>query len=206
MSNVTIVKHPILAHKLSFLRDKSTSRPEFRHLMREISEILAYEATRERSLEQIEVETPFGKSMTERVADDIAVVTIMRAGNGMIDGVLEMLPFAKVGHIGIYKDKFINHTVEYYFKLPDNIETHQVILLDPVLATGTTLLAAIDRLKQYDIKNIKVLTVIAHESGIQALAKRHPDVQIYTLSVENEINDDGLLVPGIGDVSDRLFS
>lgn len=206
MSNLTVVKHPILAHKLSFLRDKNTTRNEFRSLMKEVGEILAYEATRERQLKTIEVETPFGTAQSQRVDDDISVVTIMRAGNGLLEGVLEMLPFAKIGHIGIYKDKFINHTVEYYFKLPENIENHQVLLLDPVLATGTTLLASIDRLKQYNIQNITVLSVIAHDSGIELIKKHHPDVQIYTLSVEPEIDENGFLVPGIGDVSDRLFS
>lgn len=205
MDNITVVKHPILAHKLSFLRDKNTARHEFRQLVREVSELLAYEATRDRQLKSVDIETPYAKTQAERLAEDVAVVSILRSGTGMLDGVLEVLPFAKIGHIGIYKDKFINHTVEYYFKVPEGIEDHQVILLDPVLATGSTLFAAIDRLKQYGILNIRVLTIVAHEQGIKRMKERHPDVQVFTLSVEESINEAGFLMPGIGDVSERLF-
>lgn len=191
---ISVIDHPILQHKLSYLRDASTPRHEFRRILKEASELLAYEATRDCQLAE----------QSQRILENITLVPILRSGTVMLDGMLEVLPFAKVGHIGIYKDRFIDHTVEYYFKLPEG-ELEHVILLDPVLASGSTLNSAIERLYQYGLKDITIVTLVSCQSGVERLAEKFSELKLVTLSVEDQINDEGMLTPGIGDVSDRLF-
>ena len=159
-AKLTEIKHPIIQHKLAFLRDKNTDSAEFRRIIIELTKFLAFEATKDLSLESSEIETPITKATVQKIVDPPVVVSIMRAGNGMIDSMLTLLPFCPAGHIGIYRDKFINNTVEYYFKLPDNVQGKNILLVDPLLATGDTAIASIDRLKQYEVGSIKLLTIL----------------------------------------------
>lgn len=206
MNKVTIVNHPLLKHKLGYLRDRNTYSHEFRELVKEVSKILVYEAMKDwNELQSVEIETPITKTVAERIANPPVVVSIMRAGNGMLEAALSMLPFASTGFIGIYRDKFIHNTVEYYFKMPQDIQGKEVLLCDPLIATADTIIAAIDRLKNYNVGRIKVICILASESGLKKVHHFHPDVEIYTVNVENEINEMGYLVPGLGDAGDRLF-
>lgn len=206
MKNVTVIDHPLLKHKLGYLRDKTTNSNEFRELVKEISRILAYEAMRDwKQSETVSIETPIAKTTTERITNPPVVVSIMRAGNGMLDAVLSMIPISSAGYIGIYRDKFVHNTVEYYFKMPENIKGKDVLLCDPLIATADTIVAAIDRLKQYDVGKIKVLSILASKYGLEKVLHFHPDVEIFTVNVEQEINESGYLVPGLGDAGDRLF-
>lgn len=205
-SKVVVLKHPLLSHKLAFLRDKNTSSAEFRELVKEISRILAYEVMRDwKDLETADIETPIAPAKVERITNYPVVVSIMRAGNGMLDGVLSMLPFSSVGFLGIYRDKFIKNTVEYYFKMPEDIKGRTAILCDPLVATADTMIAAIDRLKSYEVQKIKLLCILISEQAIERIQGSHPDVEIYTLNIEKEMNDMGYLVPGLGDAGDRLY-
>lgn len=203
---VNVLEHPVLHHKLSTLRDKSVSSYVFRRTLSEASRFLAYETTRDLEVEDYEIETPLEKTAVRRIKDKLIVVPILRAGLGMLDGFLDALPFASVGHVGIYRDKVMNHTVEYYFKLPQEHKGNKVLLVDPLLATGDTALATIDRLKEYEVGNIRFVTLLSCETGIKKLNERHPDVEIYTASVERELNNSGYLLPGLGDAGDRLFN
>lgn len=206
MKNVTVIEHPLLKHKLGYLRDKTTNSAEFRELVKEISKILAYEAMRDwNQLESISIETPITKTKTERIKNPPVIVSIMRAGNGMLDAVLSMIPISSAGYIGIYRDKFIKNTVEYYFKMPENVKGKDILLCDPLIATADTIVAAIDRLKQYEVGKIKVLSILASKVGLEKVLHFHPDVEIYTLNIEQEINEVGYLVPGLGDAGDRLY-
>ena len=205
MEKLTIINHPVLQHKLTLLRNKQTKSCEFRRLLNEISGLLAYESTRELALQAVDIETPLEKMQGREVKDPPIVVSIMRAGNGMLDGLLTMLPFAGAGHIGIYRDRFIQNTVEYYFRLPKKSAGKQVLLADPLLATGDTAIACIDRLKQYGVGKITMLCVLVSEQGIQKLHHFHPDVHILALSKERDLNADGHLLPGVGDAGDRLY-
>jgi len=203
---VTVIDHPLLKHKLGYLRDKNTGSSEFRELMKEISRILAHEVMRDWSeMREVVVETPISQTKVERISNAPVVVSIMRAGNGMLDAVLSMIPFASAGFIGIYRDKFINNTVEYYFKMPADIKGKMAILCDPLVSTADTMIAAIDRLKSYEVKKIRILTILCSEFALQKIHHFHPDVDILTLNVEKEINDLGYLVPGLGDAGDRLY-
>ncbi|PIP96746.1 MAG: uracil phosphoribosyltransferase [Bdellovibrio sp. CG12_big_fil_rev_8_21_14_0_65_39_13] len=200
------IDHPLLRHKLGYLRDKDTQSNEFRELMKEISRILAYEVMRDwKDFDVVDIETPIAKTKIERIVNPPIVVSILRAGNGMLDAVLSMIPFAQVGFIGIYRDKFIHNTVEYYFKMPKNLKDRQIVLCDPLLATGDTLIAAIDRLKSYEVGKIKVLSVLASSYGLDRIHHFHPDVDFYFLNEEKDLNEKGYLVPGLGDAGDRLF-
>lgn len=204
--NLTVLNHPLLKHKLGYLRDKNTSSAEFRELVKEISRILAFEVMRDWSeMKTIEIETPIAKAKVDRITNVPVVVSIMRAGNGMLDAVLSMIPFASTGFIGIYRDKFIHSTVEYYFKMPVDIQGKQAILCDPLVATADTAVAAIERLKSYEVSNIKILSILISDHAVNRLQEMHPDVQIYTLNVEKEMNEQGYLVPGLGDAGDRLY-
>lgn len=204
--NVVVLDHPLLRHKLGYLRDKETRSPEFRDLMAEISGILAHEVMRDWSdLTTSEIETPITKTRVERIQNPPVVVSILRAGNGMMDAVLRMIPFAGVGFIGIYRDKFINTTVEYYFKMPAETKGRMAILCDPLVSTADTMIAAIDRLKSYEVNEIRLLCILISEFAIERIHAFHPDVQIYTLNIEKEINEQGYLVPGLGDAGDRLY-
>lgn len=200
------IDHPLLRHKLGYLRDKNTQSNEFRDIVKEISSILAFEAMRDwKDFDNVEVETPIAKAKIERIVNSPIVVSIMRAGNGMLDAVLSMIPFASAGYIGIYRDKFLKTTVEYYFKMPQNSKNRSVILCDPLIATGDTIIAALERLKQYEVGRIKIISILASEQGLIKIQKYHPDVDIYFLNIENELNDHGYLVPGLGDAGDRLY-
>ena len=203
---IIIVDHPLLKHKLGYLRDKNTGSSEFRELMKEISRILAHEVMRDwTEMREVVVETPIAQTKVERITNAPVVVSVMRAGNGMLDAVLSMIPFASAGFIGIYRDKFINTTVEYYFKMPADIKGKLAILCDPLVSTADTMIAAIDRLKSYEVKKIRILSVLCSNHAIEKIHKLHPDVDILTLSVEKEINELGYLVPGLGDAGDRLY-
>jgi uracil phosphoribosyltransferase len=205
-ANLTILNHPLLKHKLGHLRDKNTSSAEFRRLVDEISRVLAHEAMRDWSeMTTVDIETPIAKAKAERITNSPVVVSVMRAGNGMLDAVLSVIPFASAGFIGIYRDKFIHNTVEYYFKMPVDIQGRTAILCDPLVSTADTMIAAIDRLKSYEVKKIKVLTILVSKIALDRIAEFHPDVELYTLNVETEVNDLGYLVPGLGDAGDRLY-
>ena len=204
--NIKVLSHPLLKHKLGYLRDKNTSSSEFRELVKEISRILAHEVMRGwKEMHSINIETPIAKATVERIKNPPVVVSIMRAGNGMLDAVLSMIPFASAGFIGIYRDKFIHNTVEYYFKMPANIKGRTAILCDPLVATADTMIAAIDRLKSYEVKEIKILSILISQFALERIQHFHPDVEIFTLNIENEINEQGYLVPGLGDAGDRLY-
>lgn len=204
--NLMVLDHPLLKHKLGYLRDKNTSSAEFRELVKEISRILAFEVMRDwKDMKKVEIETPMAKTKVERVDNVPVVVSLMRAGNGMIDAVLSMIPFASTGFIGIYRDKFIHSTVEYYFKMPVDTQGRDAILCDPLVATADTVIAAIERLKSYEVRNIKILCILISRHAAIRLAELHPDVKIWTLCVEHEMNELGYLIPGLGDAGDRLY-
>lgn len=206
MSNLNIIDHPLLRHKLGYLRDKTTNSNEFRALVTEVSKILAYEVMKNwKDFDHPEIETPLAKMKVDRIVSVPVVVSIMRAGNGMLDGVLSMIPFASAGFIGIYRDKFVNTTVEYYFKMPTDIKGRTAILCDPLIATGDTISAAIERLKSYEVKKIQIMSILVSQQALERLQKAHPDVEIYAVNIEKEMNSDGYLVPGLGDAGDRLF-
>ncbi|MGE4130439.1 MAG: uracil phosphoribosyltransferase [Bdellovibrionales bacterium] len=203
---LTVLDHPLLQHKLGYLRDKNTSSSEFRELVKEISRILAHEVMRSGpEVQKVEIETPIARTEVSRIVNAPVVVSIMRAGNGMLDAVLSMIPFASAGFIGIYRDKFIHSTVEYYFKMPSNVQGKTVIVCDPLVATADTALAAIDRLKSHQVGEIRFLTILMSETAVQRIHEYHPDVHLFTLNVEKTVNEHGYLVPGLGDAGDRLY-
>jgi uracil phosphoribosyltransferase len=203
---VQVINHPLLRHKLGYLRDKRTNSVEFRDLVKEISVLLAYEAMRDwKQMITVDIETPIANATVERITNAPVVVSILRAGNGMLDSVLSVIPFASAGFIGIYRDKFIHNTVEYYFKMPENIKGRMAILCDPLVSTADTMIAAIDRLKSYEVQEIKILTILLSEFAKKKIHHFHPDVEIFTLNIEQEINELGYLVPGLGDAGDRLY-
>lgn len=206
MKNLKLIEHPMIEHKLSYLRDKNTGSAEFREIVKELSKFLAYEATKDYPLTPVEIETPLEKMTAKRITNPPIIVSIMRAGNGMLDSLMRSMPFARAGHIGIYRDKFINNTVEYFFKLPENSKGQSILLVDPLLATGDTMIASIDRLKQYEVGEIRCLCLLVSEQGVAALHDAHPDVTVYALSVEKGLNDKGYLLPGLGDAGDRLYN
>ncbi len=203
---VIVIDHPLLKHKLGYMRDKNTNSVEFRELMKEISVFLAYESMRDwKEMVQVDIETPIAKAQIQRIVKAPVVVSVMRAGNGMLDSVLSAIPFASAGFIGIYRDKFIHNTVEYYFKMPEDIKGRLAILCDPLVSTADTMIAAIDRLKSYEVKEIKILSILLSEFAKERIHHFHPDVDIYTLNIEKEIDERGYLVPGLGDAGDRLY-
>ena len=202
----TQLDHPILKHKLAMLRDKNTNSIGFRGMIKELATILAYEACRDMKTVSMDVETPLAKTKCQRPESYPIVMSIMRAGNGMLEGVLQTLPYSSSGHIGIYRDKFINNTVEYYFKLPDSSKGKDVLLLDPMVATGDTAIAAIDRLKQYQVGKIKFLCILISPMALERLAHFHPDVEIIAVEKEEGLTDEGYLLPGIGDAGNRLYN
>jgi uracil phosphoribosyltransferase len=201
-----LIDHPLLKHKLGYLRDQRTQSNEFRELTKEVSRILAYEAMRGWvDFDHVEVDTPVARAKIQRIINPPVVVSVMRAGNGMLDAVLSMIPFASAGFIGIYRDKFIHSTVEYYFKMPQNIGGKIAILCDPLVATGDTAIAAIERLKSHDVKKIQILSLLISQTELERLQRQHPDVEIFSLGLEEELNANGFLVPGLGDSGDRLY-
>ena len=206
MKNVNIIKHPLIEHKLSILRNKNTSTKEFRELIKEISMILCYEAMRDAKLDKTEIETPIQKMKTNHLNEDnYAFIPILRAGLGMLDGVISLLPTAKVGHIGMYRDEQPFEPVNYFFKVPDKIDKREVILLDPMLATGGSACDAIDLIKSRGVKKIKFLSIISAPEGLKKITEKYPDVEIYTAWCDEKLNKNKYIVPGLGDAGDRIY-
>ena len=208
MAKVVEFDHPLIKHKLTFIRDKNTGSKEFRELVTEVSMLMAYEVTRDMSLEEIEIETPVMKMKSEVIAGKkVGLIPILRAGLGMVDGMLSIIPSAKVGHIGLYRDPETLEPVEYYCKLPQDIQERELIVLDPMLATGGSAITAIKSLKDRGAKskNIKFVCLIAAPEGVDAVKKAHPDIDIYVASLDEKLNEDAYIVPGLGDAGDRLF-
>lgn len=204
--NAIKLDHPLVLHKLSILRDKNTGTKEFRELISELSTILCYEALKDASLEDIEIETPMCKTNGKKLNDDnYAFVPILRAGTGMLDGLIKVMPNAKIGHIGLYRNEETLKPVEYYYKMPKDIEHREVIVLDPMLATGGSGVDAITRLKESGAKKIKFLCIIAAPEGIEKINEVHPDVTIYCAAIDEKLNEIGYIVPGLGDAGDRIF-
>ncbi|MBO5570782.1 MAG: uracil phosphoribosyltransferase [Clostridia bacterium] len=206
MSTVHVFNHPLIQHKLSIMRDKSTGPKEFRELLNEIAMLMGFEVTRDLPLEEVEVETPICVTKTNKIAGKkLAIVPILRAGLGMVDGIRSLVPTAKVGHIGLYRDPKTLEPVEYYCKLPPDAEEREILLVDPMLATGGSAAAAIGFIKKRGCTNIKLVCLIAAPEGIEKVQKDHPDVDIYVAHVDEKLNDHGYIVPGLGDAGDRLF-
>jgi uracil phosphoribosyltransferase len=204
--NVTIIGHPLVAHKLSLMRDKTTSSALFRQLMREVSLLLGYELLRDLPTETRTIETPLGAMQAPFLkGKKLVFVPILRAGMGLLDGLLELVPSARVGHIGLYRDPETLTAIEYYCKLPDDIGDRLTVVVDPMLATGNSVTAAISQLKAHRVQEIKVVCLLAAPEGIVALTTAHSDVKIYTASVDTCLNDHGYIVPGLGDAGDRLY-
>lgn len=203
---LTVVDHPLVQHKLTLMRDKVTPTNQFRQLLREISHLIAYEVTRDLPIEHCEIETPMTKMQAPVLAGKkLALVSILRAGNGLLDGVLELIPSARVGFVGLYRDEETLKPVQYYFKVPDDLENRVVIAVDPMLATGNSSVAAIDLLKQVGARNIKFLCLLAAPEGIATMQAAHPDVDIVTAAVDERLSDIGYILPGLGDAGDRMF-
>lgn len=206
MKNVFVMDHPLIQHKLTLIREKSTGAKEFRELVKEVSMLMGYEVTRNLPLEDIEIETPICKTQSKVISGrKLGIVPILRAGLGMVDGFLNLLPAAKVGHVGLYRDPETLKPVEYYCKLPTDVEERELLVLDPMLATGGSAAAAIQFLKDRGAKNIKLVCLISCPEGIEAVNKVHPDVDIYVGAVDEKLNDHAYIVPGLGDAGDRLF-
>jgi len=206
MSKVCVFDHPLIQHKLSILRDKGPSVKEFRELISEIAMLMCYEATRDLPLEDVEIETPVAKAAVKRIAGKkLAIVPILRAGLGMVDGMVSMMPNVKVGHIGLFRDPETLEPVKYYFKMPPDIDERDVIVVDPMLATGGSASAAIQFLKNDGVKHIKLMCIIGAPEGVERMQKDHPDVDIYVAALDDHLNDHGYIVPGLGDAGDRIF-
>jgi uracil phosphoribosyltransferase len=205
-SQLNLISHPLLCHKLAFLRDRETRSADFRRITKDLARLLTYEALRTwPHMKEVDIETPIAKTRVKRFDNPPVVVSIMRAGNPVMDAALELLPFASAGHIGIYRDKFIDNTVEYYFKLPDNVEGRPIILCDPLIATADTMIAALDRLKNYKTGPVRIVSFLISNQALERLIHFHPDIEIYALEKEPEMNEHGYLIPGLGDMGDRLF-
>ena len=206
MEHVHLLDHPLLQHKLSILRDENTSVKDFREIVSEVATLMCYEATRDLPLKEVEVQTPVAKAVTHQISGKkLAIVPILRAGLGMVDGILTLIPSAKVGHIGLYRDPQTLEPVEYYCKMPSDIAERDVIVLDPMLATGGSASAAIQFIKNYEVKHIKLMNIIAAPEGVERVRKDHPDVAIYCAALDEKLNDHGYIVPGLGDAGDRIF-
>ena len=205
-SNVTIFDHPLIQHKLSILRDKNTSSKDFRELVSEIAMLMCYEATRDLPLEEVEIETPICKTTVKHLAGKkLAIIPILRAGLGMVDGIRSLIPSARIGHIGLYRDETTLKPVEYYCKLPKDIADRDVIVVDPMLATGGSGIDAVSQIKLRHPKSIKFVCIIAAPEGIEAFSKAHPDVSVYCAALDEKLNDNGYIIPGLGDAGDRIF-
>lgn len=204
--NEIVLNHPLITHKLGILRDIHTGTKEFRELITEISTLLCYEATKDAKLEKTTIETPLEKMETCKLNEDnYAIVPILRAGMGMLDGIINVIPNAKVGHIGLYRDEETFQPIEYYFKMPENVSQREVLIIDPMLATGGSASATISRLKEEGVKKIKLLCVVAAPEGINLIEKDHPDVQIYCATVDRTLNESAYILPGLGDAGDRVY-
>lgn len=206
LDHLTVVTHPLVQHKLSLMRDKSTSTAEFRQLLREISQLLAYEVTRALDMTTKRIETPMQPMDAPVLAGKkLALISILRAGNGLLDGVLELIPSARVGFVGLYRDEETLEPVQYYFKVPEGLDDRLVIAVDPMLATGNSSVAAIDLLKKAGATNIRFLCLLASPEGVATMKAAHPDVPIVTASVDESLNAQGYIIPGLGDAGDRMF-
>ncbi len=206
MSNVHLINHPLVQHKLTLMRRKDASTSTFRTLLNELSSLMAYEVTRDMPLQDIEVETPL-ETMTGQMIDGkkLVFVSILRAGNGILEGMLSVVPSARVGHVGLYRDPKTLEPVEYYFKMPQEMEERDIVIVDPMLATGNSAVAAVDRLKKLKPKSIKFVCLLTCPEGVAALQKAHPDVDIYTAAIDRQLNSHGYILPGLGDAGDRIF-
>jgi uracil phosphoribosyltransferase len=204
--NLHVIDHPLVQHKLSLMRNKEASTNSFRRLLNELSMLMAYEVTRDMPTQEVEIETPLEKTKT-RVIDGkkLVFVSILRAGTGILDGMLSVVPGARVGHIGLYRDPKTLTAVEYYFKMPQTMEERDVIVVDPMLATGNSAIAAVERLKELNPRSIKFVCLLTCPEGVQAMNKAHPDVPVYTAAVDRQLNDHGYILPGLGDAGDRMF-
>lgn len=206
MGKVYVFDHPLIQHKLTYIRDKNTGTKEFRELVDEVGTLMAFEITRDMPLEEIEIETPIQTAKTKVLSGKkLAIVPILRAGLGMVEGVLKLIPAAKVGHVGLYRDPETLKPIEYYVKLPADVEEREFIVVDPMLATGGSAVEAINALKKRGAKNIKFMCLVAAPVGVEAMQEAHPDVDIYIAALDEKLNDHGYIVPGLGDAGDRLF-
>ena len=206
MADVTVVSHPLVQHKLSIMRDKETSTASFRRLLREISLLLCYEVTRDLDLVDKTIETPMGEMEAPTLkGKKLVFASILRAGNGLLEGMLDLVPSARVGHVGLYRDPQTLAAVEYYLKLPEGMDERRVIAVDPMLATGNSVSAALGRLKQAGAKNLSFMCLLAAPEGIEALRNSHPDVKVFTAAVDERLNEHGYILPGLGDAGDRMF-
>jgi uracil phosphoribosyltransferase len=205
-SNVTVVNHPLVQHKLTLMRDKNTPSAIFRKLLREISLLLGYEVLRDLPMSVITIETPLAEMEAPiLLGKKVVFVSILRAGNGLLDGLTDLVPSARIGHIGLYRDPETLQPIEYYFKVPTDIAERPVVLVDPMLATGNSITAAISRVKDQGAKDIKLVTLLAAPEGIEHLTRTHPDVHVFTAAIDSHLNSHGYIVPGLGDAGDRMF-
>ena len=206
MKNVFVMDHPLIQHKLTLIRDKNTGSKEFREVVKELAMLMGYEVTRNLPLEEIEIETPVSKTKSKVIAGrKLGIVPILRAGLGMVDGMLSLIPAAKVGHIGLYRDPETLEPVEYYCKLPVDVQERELIVLDPMLATGGSANAAIQFIKDRGAQSVKLMCLIASPEGVKAVCEAHPDVEIYVAAIDEKLNDHAYIIPGLGDAGDRLF-
>lgn len=206
MPNVTVVSHPLIQHKLTIMRDKETSIAGFRVLLREIAHLLCYEVTRDLELEMIEIETPLERMRAPTIkGKKLVFASILRAGNGLLDGMLDLVPAARVAHIGIYRDHETLQPVEYYFKAPSELDNRLIIVVDPMLATANSSIAAVEQLKKRGANNLRFLCLLAAPEGIEKFSKAHPDVPIFTAAIDSHLNEKGYIVPGLGDAGDRMY-
>ena len=206
MANVHVLDHPLIQHKLAILRDKNTPVKEFREMIGEIAALMCYEATRNLPTKEVEVETPIATAKVRKLAGKkLAIVPILRAGLGMVDAMVQLIPSAKIGHIGLYRDPETHKPVEYYCKLPEDVENRQVFVVDPMLATGGSAVAAIDFLKGHGCRNIVMMNVIGCPEGVKAVQEAHPDVEIYLAALDERLNEHAYIIPGLGDAGDRIF-
>jgi len=206
VGKVYVFDHPLIQHKLTYIRDKNTGTKEFRELVDEIATLMAFEITRDLPLQEVEVETPVSKAKSKVLSGKkLGIVPILRAGLGMVDGILKLIPAAKVGHVGLYRDPETLKPVEYYVKLPSDVEERELIVVDPMLATGGSAVEAIESLKKRGAKNIRFMCLVAAPAGVEAMQKAHPDVDIYIAALDEKLNEKGYIVPGLGDAGDRLF-
>ena len=205
MGKFQVIDHPLIQHKLTMIREKNCGTKVFREVVNEIAMLMAYEVSRDMPLEDVVIETPMGKSTQNTFREKVAIIPILRAGIGMVDGILELIPAAKVGHVGLYRDEETLQPHEYFVKLPEDIASRQLFVVDPMLATGGSAIMAIDSLKERGASNIKFVCLVAVPEGVKALQEAHPDVDIYTAALDERLNEDGYIVPGLGDAGDRLF-
>lgn len=206
MANVHVLDHPLIQHKLAILRDKNTPVKEFREMIGEIAALMCYEATRNLPTQEVEVQTPIATAKVRKLAGKkLAIVPILRAGLGMVDAMVQLIPSAKIGHIGLYRDPETHKPVEYYCKLPEDVENRQVFVVDPMLATGGSAVDAIAQIKKRGAKSIKFLAIIAAPEGLERLHAAHPDVDIYVAALDEKLNENGYIIPGLGDAGDRIF-